>query len=187
MVFIQHINDNSLGVDEMREQNKATASLPGRIQDMGSSGVFLVFHPQYRDDFEMKCEGLGQWNGEATWLVHFQQRPDKLPRLREFVSDQKGFPMRLRGRAWISAETSQLVHLESDLVQPLPEVHLRREHMTVDYQLVPFPNHRVEIWLPQQVDLYVDFRGRFYHHLHTFSDFRLTAVEVEHKVGTPKT
>jgi tetratricopeptide (TPR) repeat protein len=187
MVFIQHINDNSLGVDEMREQNKATASLPGKLQDMGSSGVFLVFHPQYRDDFEMKCEGLGQWNGQATWLVHFQQRSDKLPRLREFISDQKGYPMRLRGRAWISAESSQLVHLESDLVQPLPEVRLRREHMTVDYQLVPFPKHKVEIWLPQQVDLYVDFRGHFYHHLHTFSDFQLIAVEVEHKVGKPKT
>ena len=94
--------------------------------------------------------------------------------------------MRLRGRAWISAENSQVIHLESDLIGPVPEVQLRREHMTVDYRLVPFPNHKMEFWLPEQVDLYVDFRGHFYHHYHTFTDFRLIAVDVQHKISKPK-
>lgn len=186
MVFIHKDVPGLLSVEEQREQDKVTELLPGRLQDVGSPGVFLIFHPLFRDDFEMKCEGLGQWNGQGTWLVHFQQLPDKTPRIREFVSGQKGYPMRLRGRAWISAETYQVLHLETDLLQPVPEIQLHREHMSVDYQVVPFSKHKVELWLPQQVDLYIDFRGHLYHHYHSFTDFRLNAVDVEHKVSKPK-
>ena len=95
--------------------------------------------------------------------------------------------MRLRGRAWILADSFQIVHLESDLIDPIPAVQLRREHMSVDYQAVPFPNHKIELWLPQQVDLYYDFRGHMYHHYHSLSEFKLFSVDTKPpKVGKPK-
>ncbi len=186
LVFIHKVRPGFLTVQEVREQNNVVTSLPERLQDLGSPAVVLVFHPNYQDDFEMKCEGLGQWNGQAAWLVHFRQRPDRPVQLRYFGSGQKGYPMRLRGRAWISVESFQVVHLETDLLEPIPAVQLRREHVSIDYQLVPFPKHKRELWLPQQVDLYFDFRGRFYHHYHRFTDFRLFAVDVQQKIANPK-
>ncbi len=185
LVFIRRDRPDLFTVEEVREQNKVATALPGRLQDAGSPAVALIFHQVYQDDFEMECEGLGQWNGRATWLVHFKQRGDRPVRLRSFVTEQREYPVRLRGRAWISAETFHVVHVETDLLEPVSEVQLRREHMSVDYQPVPFPGSKVELWLPQQVDIYHDFRGHFYHHYHRFSDFRLFAVDVKQKIGNP--
>ncbi len=186
MVFIHHPRPEALNVEEIRQQNRKPVPLPGQLQDLGSPAMVLIFDPQYQSDFEMKCEGLGQWNGQATWLVHFQQRPDTEVRIRKFVTDQREYPMRLRGRAWISAESFQVLHLETDLLQPVQEVQLRREHMSIDYQLVPFPKSKRDLWLPEQVDTYVDFKGHFYHHYHKFTDFKLNIVDVKDKVSRPK-
>jgi tetratricopeptide (TPR) repeat protein len=186
LVFIRQIRPDLHTMEEVREQNKVVTQLPGRIQDLGSPAVAMIFDPRYQDDFEMKCEGLGQWKGQATWLVHFQQRRDRPVRLRNFVFAKNEYPIHLRGRAWISAESFQMVHLETDLLEPIPSIQLRREHMAVDYQLVPFPKSNVELWLPQQVDVYYDFRGRFYHHYHRFSDFELFTVESSQQIGKPK-
>ena len=186
LVFIRKTRPDLITVEEAREQDRVATPSPGRLRDVGSPAVVLIFHPLYQDDFEMKCEGLGQWNGQATWLVHFQQRGNRPVRLRNFVLGEREYPLRLRGRGWISAESLQVVHLETDLLEPVPAIQLRREHVSVDYQLVPFPESKVELWLPQQVDIYYDFRGRFYHHYHRFSDFRLFTVDVKQQVGDPK-
>ena len=185
LVFLRRIRPELLSMEEVREQNRMTTRLPGALQDLGSPAIVLVFHPIYRDDFELNCEGLGQWNGRPTWLVHFRQRTDRPVRFRSFVTGQVEYPIRLRGRAWISEKSYQVVHMETDLLEPVPDAQLRREHVSIDYQLVPFPESKVELWLPQQVDLYHDFRGRFFHHYHRFSDFRLFAVDVKQQIGRP--
>ncbi len=185
LVFIRKSRPDLFTVEEVREKDKVPTKLPGRLQDMGSPAVVLAFHPLYVDDFEMKCEGLGQWNGQATWLVHFLQRLDRPVRLRSFVVGPTEYLVRLRGRAWISAESYNVVHMETDLLEPVPAAQLRREHMSLDYRLVPFPERKLELWLPQQVDLYHEYRGRFYHHFHRFSDFRLFAVDVKQQINNP--
>lgn len=183
---IHRVRPGILSMEEVREQNHVVTSLPERIQDLGSPAVALIFHPQYQEDFEMKCEGMGEWNGQPTWLVHFRQRADRPARLRDFVSGHMDYAMRLRGRAWILPDTFQIVHLETDLIEPISAVHLQREHMSVDYKLVPFPKYKIDLWLPQQVDLYYDFRGHFYHHYHSFSDFLLFSVNTTPKISRPR-
>ncbi len=186
LVFLRRIRPEQFAMEEVREQNMLTRQLPGTLQGQGSPSVVLLFHPIYRDDFDLTCEGLGQWNGQSTWLVHFRQRTDRPVRLRSFVTREGDrHPIRLRGRAWIAEGSYQVVHMETDLLEPVTSAKLRREHMSIDYQLVRFPESKVELWLPQQVDIYQDFRGRLYHHYHRFSDFRLFAVDVKQQIGRP--
>jgi hypothetical protein len=186
LVFLRRIRPEQLAMEEVRERNGMTTLLPGVLQDKGSPAIVLIFHPIYQDDFELKCEGLGQWNGQSTWLVHFRQRTDRPVRLRNFVTREGDrHPIRLRGRAWISENSYQVVHMETDLLEPVPDAKLRREHISIDYQLVPFPESKVELWLPQQVDIYQEFRGRLFHHYHRFSDFRLFKVDVKQQIGHP--
>jgi hypothetical protein len=33
----------------------------------------------------MTCEGLGDWRGQATWLVHFQQREDRVNHMQSYL------------------------------------------------------------------------------------------------------
>ncbi len=186
LAFLRRIQPEQFAMEEVREQNMLARQLPGRLQPQGSPSVVLLFHPVYRDDFDLKCEGLGQWNGQSTWLVHFRQRMDRPVRLRNFVTREGDrHPIHLRGRAWIAEGSYRVVHMETDLLEPVTSAKLLREHMSIDYQPVRFPESNVEIWLPQQVDLYQDFRGRLYHQYQRFSDFRLFAVDVKQQIGRP--
>jgi hypothetical protein len=72
------------GVDEDRFERMTRADTPDGISSSGFAILALIFHPNMRQDFDMKCEGLGRWQGRATWLVHFEQRRDRAPRMVDF-------------------------------------------------------------------------------------------------------
>ena len=69
----------------------------------------MIFHPAYRDEYEVTCEGLSRWHGALAWQIHFRQRPDRPVRLREYSVAKQVFPIALRGRAWIATDTYQVV------------------------------------------------------------------------------
>jgi len=146
----------------------------------------LVFHPYFVGDFEMACEGLGEWHGQPAWQVHFQQRPDKPARMHVFRVGGGLYPVKLKGRAWVSADTYQVVRLELDLIEPIPKIRLEAEHLAIEYRPVQFARRNPELWLPGSADLYMDFRGRRYHHRHSFSDFLLFSVDATQQIQAPK-
>jgi hypothetical protein len=139
-----------------------------------------------RNNFEMTCEGLGTWNQKATWLVHFQQRQDKPRRIQSYLVNGKVYLVNLKGRAWISADTFQVVRLESDLMTQIKEIQLLSEHQVVDYAPVRFPKSKAELWLPKSAELYFDFRKHRYFRRHSFNHFMLFSVDTEEKRKEPK-
>jgi hypothetical protein len=73
-----------LQVDEYRADKMSVTDYPDQIASAGFAALALVFHPSMRDNFEMSCEGLGDWQGQATWLVHFRQRGDRPNRMHSY-------------------------------------------------------------------------------------------------------
>ncbi len=64
-------------VSEYRSERMTRANFPDGIASNGFAVLALVFHPSMRENFDMVCEGLGRWHGQATWLVHFKQRENR--------------------------------------------------------------------------------------------------------------
>ncbi len=173
-------------VDEYRSGRSGTEDFPDQIATRGLPTLAFIFHPDLRDDFDMTCEGLGTWDEKATWLVHFQQRDDKPHRIEDYVINGKVYPVSMKGRAWISADTYQIVRLESELVSPIPEIQLRSQHQTVDYAPVKFSKSKTELWLPKNAEIYFDFRKHRYFRRHSFDHFMLFSVDMEEKRKEPK-
>jgi len=176
----------SFKVDEFRSGRSDIGAFPDQIATRGLPTMALIFHPDMRDDFEMSCEGLGTWNQKATWLVHFQQRENKPRRIQNYVVNGRDYAVSLKGRAWISADTFQIVRLESDLTDPIKEIQLRSEHQTVEYAPVRFPKSKSELWLPKNAELYFDLRKHRYFRRHSFDHFMLFSVDTEEKRKEPK-
>jgi len=131
-------------VDEQRFQRQSSDDTSDEIGDTsGFAGLALVFHPAKRQDFEMTCEGLGRWHEQAAWLVHFKEREDRPDAFQLFFVGGQKFPLRLKGRAWITADNFQIVRIESELVSPVPAIQLVSEQQVVEYGPVPFPK---KIW-----------------------------------------
>lgn len=173
-------------VDEFRSGRSETDNFPDQIATRGLPTLAFIFHPDMRDDFEMSCEGLGTWNEKATWLVHFQQREDKPHRIQGYIVNGREYSVSLKGRAWVSADTFQIVRLESDLIGPMKEIQLLSEHQAVDYAPVRFPKSKAQLWLPKSAELYFDFRKHRYFRRHSFDHFMLFSVDTEEKRKEPK-
>jgi hypothetical protein len=60
------------------------------------------------------------------------------PNRRNFKAIGPTYPAALKGRAWIAADSYQIVRLETDLVAPLPEIRLFADHTAIEYSAVHF-------------------------------------------------
>ncbi len=183
---LQEIRPGMLHMHETRNGSTSPNLLPGPLADFGLPAIALIFHPYFVDEYDMFCEGLGEWNGKPAWQVHFQQRLDKPARLRVYRAGMQSFPVKLKGRAWFSTDDGHILHIETDLLQPIPELRLYREHLAIEYEPVLFQKSNESFWLPSTADVFLNIHGRIYHRRHIFSDFLLFSVDVEQKIAEPK-
>src|SRR5579863_2224913 len=186
MASISEVKPAGLKVNESRTSFSDPGDFPDHIATRGLPGLALVFHPLLRGDYDMTCEGLGEWKGSATWLVYFRQRRDKPDRFMSYTFTDAEYWVALKGRAWISADTFQIVHLEADLLNPLPKIQLLQQHQSVDYGPVYFKSRKTQLWLPKSAEIYFDFRRHRYYRRDSFQNYKLFAVGASEKIGQPK-
>jgi tetratricopeptide (TPR) repeat protein len=188
VVSIDEIRRGMLSVQEFRQVRHASPDFPQSVESNGLPALVLIFHPYYLSNYETTCEGLARWNGRLAWQVHFQQRSDRPSLVRAYRIGMQGqsHPVALKGRAWIDADSHQIVRLETDLVAPMPEIRLITDRIAIEYGPVHFRGGAIEMWLPQNVDIYNDWRGRRARRRHTFSNYLLFSVDDKQRISAPK-
>jgi len=173
-----------LQTDEYRNLRYGITDLPDHIVTSGSISLALIFHPDMRDNFEMTCEGVGDWKGQSTWLVHFRQRDDKPNRFAEYNVGGQHYPMNMKGRAWITTDNLQIVRIDAELIKPLPQLSV--QHQIADYGPVHFGHKNMDLWLPQNVNIFMELNHHYYHRRHAYDHYQLFAVDSTDKQGPVK-
>ena len=181
---IRKFPDGYVSIDEIRTPQTPIDELPGQVQSVGTPGLILVFHPRYRDDFTISCEGLGEWQGHPAWEVRFEQRTDRVNHMAALVVGGKSYNVLFRGRAWILADSYHVPRVETDLVQEIPQIRLRIWHEIVEYAPVHFQSAE-NIWLPLSTEIYMDFRGHRFYRRDSFSHFKLFSVTTHQAFAAP--
>jgi tetratricopeptide (TPR) repeat protein len=184
-VSIVEIRPGNLAVEEYRKFIRKSL-VPVETATNGLGAMALIFHPYYVSDFEMHCEGLTEVQGQPAWSVYFKQRDDKPSRILRYTVSGGGFAIPIKGRAWIAANTSQVLRLETDLVAPVKALRLEVEHLRIEYQPVDIKSRKVRLWLPAIAETHSLFRGRRLYQHHAFSDYMVFSVEVNQKTGEIK-
>ncbi len=188
MVSIEEIRPQFLGVEEFQRSRTSPLDFPGGIAAKGLPALVLIFHPYYAGNFSMQCEGLATVNGKPAWQLYFRQRKDKPNTIRAYRIGWNGptFPIALKGRAWFAADSYQIESLQADLIDPIPDIRLSVDHTVIEYGPVHFNKGDLDIWLPQNAEVYCDLRGKKMHQRMTFSDYLLFAVDDRQKISAPK-
>ncbi len=186
LVEIRKSGKQDLDVQEYRDGSVSLQQFPAHVGTVGLPTLVLVFHPYYQPKYDFKCEGGASWNGRKTWVVHFQQKADSHSEMLVYHVNGRFYPVGMKGRAWIDAETSQILAMESDMIKPIPEIRLMRDHQLIEYGPVAFANAGTNMWLPKSADWYCSISGRRYHRRHSFSNFLLFSVDDSQKIGKPK-
>jgi len=188
VVAVEQPRPGILTVDEYRASGGSPAEFPGGIATNGLPILALIFHPYYAVNFEMTCEGLTHWNQRLAWQVHFRQRKDKPNMIRSYRLGMEGrsYPVALKRRAWILADSYEIARLETDLIAPVPQIKLTADHTAIEYGPVQFRARDVQMWLPQTAEVYYDWRGKRIHRRHSFSNYLLFAVDEKQQIAEPK-
>jgi tetratricopeptide (TPR) repeat protein len=186
LVEIRKSGAQDLDVQEYRDGSVSVQQFPAHIGTIGLPTLVLVFHPYFQARYDFKCEGSASWNGRKTWVVHFQQKANSHSEMLVYHVNGRFYPVGLKGRAWIDTETSQILAMESDMIKPVPEIRLMRDHQLIEYGPVAFANAGTKMWLPKSADWYCSISGRRYHRRHSFSNFLLFSIDDSQKIGKPK-
>jgi tetratricopeptide (TPR) repeat protein len=175
----------SVLIDEYHTDRSPQGGDPDGIASTGFVMLALVFHPGMQGDFNFDCEGQGRWHGQSTWLVHFRQRHDRPNHMQTYKVAGNTYRVDLKGRAWIAADSFQIVHVEADMANPVHEIQLLSEHQIVEYGPVPFAKKKTMLWLPKNVEIYFDFRKHRYYRQYNFDDYMLFDVDVSENHKRP--
>ena len=186
--YVAEIFDSEGGayINEYRSEIGGAATEHVPLADTGTAAFALVFLPHNMEEFVITCEGLTELDARTVWQLHFVQRTDRANDFRAYRINSQLYPVNIKGRAWVTPDTFEVLRLESDLVAPIKEIHLDREHLVIDYGPVAFPKRDVRLWLPDSVTLYIEYRGHRYERRHRFSGFQLFSVDTVQETKGPR-
>jgi hypothetical protein len=187
LVFIHTDKSGSLSLEEERDGGENLSEFPTSLASRGLVGIgVFLFDPEYENDVTYRCEGLSEWRGQAAWEIRFEQKRDVDSRLMTWRNNHGVFPVALKGRAWISTSTYDVLHLETDLRDPMTQIELDRDHMALDYGPVNFNHGQTSLWLPWYAEMYMQLHNKRYHHRHTLTNYSLFSVDTDNKISKPK-
>jgi len=177
--------ENNFGYPNIREYRVGVESVHPPVMDLGSAAFALIFHPSHIGNFQFRCEGLTDLQGAPAWQVHFLESVD--PR-QSFAAIRRGHSLqltRLKGRAWITTDTYNVLRIETDLVNPIKQIDLKLQHQVIAYAPVEFPRRHLRLWLPESSSLHIAYRRSRYQRVHTFTEFQLFSVDSAEAVKEP--
>jgi hypothetical protein len=118
--------------------------------------------------------------------MRFEQHKERPSRIRIWRNGRGRFAIPLKGRVWINASSYDVLHLETDLREPVSDLQLSRDHLLIDYGPVQFNNGKTSLWLPWYAEMYMELRGKRYHHRHTLTNYMLFSVDTQNTIAAPK-
>jgi len=179
-----------LWVEEMRNGTFGGAFGTDTISDTATSGLVamaLIFHPHFAADFEVRCEGQGNWQGEPVWFLYFRQRADRPGRFYRHRNHRGATVwVPLKGRAWVAANSYQILRIEIGMVAPIPDEQLERIQFIIEYKPVEFQGRKGRFWLPSVAETFMHVRGKRWHRRHSLSNYIHFAVDTKQKIAGPK-
>jgi hypothetical protein len=154
----------------------------GFMLTSGFASASLVFHPSYQSGASFRLLGQQALAGHHCYVVAFAQKPDKAQIVERFNTDRESVLVLSQGLAWIDSNTYKVVRLRSDLLAPQPKIRLERQTTEITYEPVQFKQLAAAMWLPSEVAVTVQWKGRTFRNSHTYSRFKLFKTEVKDKI-----
>ncbi len=187
LIFVAHPKPGMSFLEETRDGADSLGSFPTSLATQGLAALALsVFDPNYRGDLIYACEGLGTWRGQAAWRLRFEQRKEVPSRIRMWRNSRGTYAIPLKGRVWIAASSYDVLHIETDLREPVKDLELTRDHLLIDYGPVKFERGGTTLWLPWDAEMFMELRGKRYHHTHTLRNYMLFSVDTGNTIAKPQ-
>jgi hypothetical protein len=195
-LVLAHREKSEINFEEYRTDGKGN-----RIEPQGLEGGFMLtrgfaaaslhFHPLLKSDSTFRYLGEQVVDGRETYVVAFAQRPgwahlsgrvisSEVDPITESVRERSVLVL-VQGIAWIDPVSFRCIRIRTDLLAPRLDIKLGRQSTDIYFGEVHFPRIVAPLWLPRQVIVTSEWRGRTFRNRHRYRDFKLFTVEI--KIG----
>ena len=176
-----------MGLQEFRTDLKGQQTTPagldsGLMLTSGFASASVLFHPAYHSGATFRYLGTQSVKGRQCHVVAFAQKPEKAKSVERFNSNGEAVLVLHQGLAWIDKDSYKITRLRTDLLKPQAQVRLLRETTEINYDPVEFKQAGQVAWLPSEVAVTVQWWGRTFRNVHTYSDFKLFNTQTKDKV-----
>lgn len=183
-LLIAKSDQKGLGLEEYRTNDQGQqSSLGGRgkgfMLTAGFASTSLYFHPAFQGGADFKLLGTQEMQGRRTEVIAFAQNPKRAVIIGLFHDDKATVSILVQGLAWVDAASGQILRMRTDLLKPAEKVRLSRQTTEIAYSPVTFNQVQKQFWLPHEVIVTVDWRGKRFRNEHGYSDFQLFHVKAE--------
>jgi VWFA-related protein len=180
---LSHPLKNDVGMEEYRTDLKNRPAEPvspfGGFVSKGFSSMVIYFHPAHQGETQYRDLGRQNMDGYETEVVLFSQIPGKARPKETLKTSVRSIPILLQGLAWVDAATYQIIRMRTELLRPQNDMDLKEQTTQSRFSEVRFKDSPQVLWLPVEVTVTVDWRGRVYFNRHDYSDFKLFRVEAQ--------
>ena len=183
LLLCRHYADGSTKIEESRTDSKGhLVRASGLFTDPRSYGFayqWLLFSAANQPEFRFRYMGWQDTLGRATYVLAFAQVPKRVTDPAYFESQGKAAPFYYQGILWIDRASFDIVMLRTDLLAPLPDLHLRRLTTELHFSSVPIHGYDAEFWLPSEIDV-ISFQGAGRaEETHRYSDYHIFHAEAK--------
>jgi hypothetical protein len=124
-------------------------------------------------------------DSRETYVLGFAQQPDEAT----FVTTMRetggtDVDMLTQGVLWVDKNNFQIIRMRSDLLAPSNELQIDRLTTEVTFGEVRLPDVPNPLWLPSDVDVYVEINRQKFRNVHHYTNYRRYRVSV--KIGNPQ-
>lgn len=167
---------------DLRGERAQPAGLgEGFMITSGFASADLIFHPTYQSDTNFRYLGRQMLDGRPALVMAFAQKPSTSRLFERFNSGQVSVLILVQGLAWIDPQTYHILRLRTDLLKPAREIRLNVQTTEIQFDEVRFKGVPAVFWLPSQVVVTVEWKGKSFRNVHQYSDFMLFNVKADEK------
>jgi len=143
---------------------------------LGFKNAWLLFLPSDQSQSKFRYLGSQQVGDHGTFVVAFAQNPANVQVPAEVRFQGERIPVFWQGIAWVEELTFRIIRLQSDLLDPVPSIHLQQLTSQLQFDDTNVSGVASPLWLPREVDITTRINGQILSEIHRYSNYRLYAV-----------
>jgi hypothetical protein len=143
---------------------------------LGFKNAWLLFLPSDQSQSRFRYLGSQKVGDHGTFAVAFAQNPANVQVPAEVRVQGERIPVFWQGIAWVEELTFRIIRLQSDLLDPIPSIHLQRLTSQLRFDDTNVSGVASPLWLPREVAITTRINGQIASEIHRYSNYRLYAV-----------
>jgi lipoprotein NlpI len=160
-------------VDAHNQPVSDSSKNPDSPHSVGFAAAWLLFFPANLQESRFRFLGQQKIQGHETYVLAFAQIPGRIHQGTIIDAAGGSCSTLIQGIVWIDQSTYRIVRLQTDLLSPLPGIHLNQLRAVLNYSEVKIPERNLSLWLPSNVQTTWQTAFQTGVELHTYSNYKL--------------